>query len=912
MSRFDVAMIAFLIAVSHVGASAPVSSCIVYNRGEEPVVDTTLGEGWGWFVVIGFGVFFTAFTVGITQSEQKLLGTVMSSEMFNTAGRDIGAGLTAAVIVSQWTWAATLLMSSNMGWRVGVSGPFWYASGATVQILLFAVLAIQVKRRASHMHTFMEIVKARFGTVTHVIMIFFALMANMIVTAMLLLGGAATIADLTGMSKIWAAFLIPLLSCWIYTSHGGLKATFFASYIHTTVIFLMLLIFTFTVYSSPGDSSNLYGSPDKVYDGLEQASVYAFFDATQTQSAMANGTMKKFASIGSMIQNDGLCYTSDKVVTDRKCSYKKLDKAAWCCSPTVKPMLGADTYCRKDDKHDCIDISATEHYESTDCNTGAGERCVTSFLTMGSPSGLLFGITNIVGNFGTVFVDQSYWQSAVAAKPRSAVLGFLIGGMVWFAVPFCMATTNGLAGRALTMHPDLGPLYITAAVSGSGLTPARVLAHILGSGGAFILLLQLFMAITSTGSAEIIAVSSILTYDIYYTYINPELKHRREGLRQIFDATIKGFETNGKVAIEKIQALMDQLVKDKFFVQSVPENELISLASAVNDYTEGGAIDVSDLYAAVNRAVSSNNLEGSILLRVSKFFTAVFAIFMGFLAVFLQTLGFSLGWVYMSMGVIIGSAVGPACLTILMETANGFWIGAGAVGGLILGLLGWIIQAYKDSNTVDYDSLGKDWPWVVGNLCAIFGGLLISLVGSLIMPDKEFKWHMLNDRIPLVDDVEPPKDKTTETETKLQTQVKIAAGASVVLTIVLLVLWPIPMHTTTGVFSKGGFTVWVVLEIVWALIGGIVIITLPLYETVKSFIAAKRQKDAIDSATSAILSDGTQLSIIVKPVDNPGSKSETEKDAIDSATNAALSNDTQLSTIVKPVDNPESKAVTTI
>merc|ERR1712167_192258 len=104
-------------------------------------------------------------------------------------------------------------------------------------------------------------------------------------------------------------------------------------------------------------------------------------------------------------------------------------------------------------------------------------------------------------------------------------------------------------------------------------------------------------------------------------------------------------------------------------------------------------IFTSDLYSAVNRAVSSNSVEGVILLRVSKFFTGVFAIFMGFLAVFLQTLGFNLGWVYMSMGVIIGSAVGPASLTILMETANGKFIGAGAIGGLILGVLGWTIKA---------------------------------------------------------------------------------------------------------------------------------------------------------------------------------------------------------------------------
>ena len=252
----------------------------MYERGEAPEIDGVLDEGWGWFVVIGFGLFFTVFSMSLTFVEEKMLGHQMSSEQFNTAGRNVGAGLTAAVIVSQWTWAATLLMSSNMGWRVGVSGPFWYASGATVQILLFAILAIQVKRRASHMHTFMEIVKARFGTITHCIMIIFALMANMIVTAMLLLGGAATISDLTGMSKIWASFLIPLLSCWIYTMHGGLKATFFASYVHTTVIFFMLLVFSFAVYSGSGDSSNLYGSPSNVYKGLEQASLHGIYSAT--------------------------------------------------------------------------------------------------------------------------------------------------------------------------------------------------------------------------------------------------------------------------------------------------------------------------------------------------------------------------------------------------------------------------------------------------------------------------------------------------------------------------------------------------------------------------------------------------------------------------------------------------------
>merc|ERR1719235_805596 len=547
--------------------------------GEGPCVSdsTPLGEGVGWLVVVGFGFFFTLFTVFLSRYEYKTLGTAQSSEQFNTAGRNVGPGLTAAVIVSQWTWAATLLMSSNMGWRVGVSGPFWYASGATIQILLFAVLAIQVKRRASHMHTFCEIVYARFGMVPHVVMVFFALLANLIVTAMLLLGGSATIEDLTGVDKKIAAFLVPIFSCWIYTVYGGLRATFFASHIHTTIIFLMLVIFTFAVYAGAGDCSNLYGSPAKVYDGLTAASELGFFSATRPECellgtcAATGAAYTPFSGLWYMMENAGNCYKGSER-TDKYCKYTKKDKDEFCCSEDAVDALETNKYCRKGDN--CIDISANEHYDTTDCD--AGETCVTSFLTMESVSGVTFGITNIVGNFGTVFVDQSYWQSAVAAKPKSAVLGFLIGGMVWFAVPFCMATTNGLAGRALTMEPDLTPLYIDAGASGSGLTPARVMAHILGSGGAFLLLLQLFMAITSTGSAEIIAVSSILTYDIYYEYINPELKQRRAFLRAIFDRQIEGIASaEGLVPTSSVQLFLDKLVAAGFF-EAAPTSQEVS------------------------------------------------------------------------------------------------------------------------------------------------------------------------------------------------------------------------------------------------------------------------------------------------------------------------------------------------
>ena len=59
--------------------------------------------------------------------------------------------------------------------------------------------------------------------------------------------------------RVQAAFLIPISVC-VYTTTGGLKATFLSSYIHTVIIYVALCIFAFTVYATGSD----LGSPSKV------------------------------------------------------------------------------------------------------------------------------------------------------------------------------------------------------------------------------------------------------------------------------------------------------------------------------------------------------------------------------------------------------------------------------------------------------------------------------------------------------------------------------------------------------------------------------------------------------------------------------------------------------------------------
>jgi len=99
-----------------------------------------------------------------------------------------------------------------------------------------------------------------------------------------------------------------------------------------------------------------------------------------------------------------------------------------------------------------------------------------------------------------------------------------MGGLSWFAIPWLCATTLGLAALALENNPVF-PTYpnrMLAADVNAGLVLPNAAVALLGSGGAAATLLLIFMAVTSAMSAELIAVSSIWTYDIYQVYINPK------------------------------------------------------------------------------------------------------------------------------------------------------------------------------------------------------------------------------------------------------------------------------------------------------------------------------------------------------------------------------------------------------
>lgn len=70
-------------------------------------------------------------------------------------------------------------------------------------------------------------------------------------------------------------------------------------------------------------------------------------------------------------------------------------------------------------------------------------------------------------------------------------------------------------------------IELSSSEVGAGLPAVKAISVLAGKSGATAMLILLFLAVTSAASAEQIAVSSLLTYDVYGTYINRKPTERQ-------------------------------------------------------------------------------------------------------------------------------------------------------------------------------------------------------------------------------------------------------------------------------------------------------------------------------------------------------------------------------------------------
>lgn len=638
-----------------------------------------LPQGAGYAVVVGLGAVFAGGMVLTTFCLKRYNKEIMTAEEFATAGRSVKTFLLSSAVVSSWTWAATLLTSTVQVYSNGVSGALYYAAGATVQIILFSCLAIKGKERAPAAHTYLEIVKARYGSITHGVYCFWGFATNVLVTAMLLTGGSAVVHDLTGMNVVAACLLLPL-GVVVYTLFGGIKATFLTDYAHTVVIVIIMLVFAFNTFAV----SDKLGSPGKVWE------IVTALAETQPREGNAGG----------------------------------------------------------------------------------------SYLTIKSRSGGIFFVINIVGNFGTVFLDNGYFNKAFASDPAATMPGYVIGGLAWFAIPMFMATTMGLTALSLEGTPywPTYPERMTSAEVSAGLVLPNAAVALLGKSGAVMSLLLVFMAVTSAMSAELIAVSTIYTYDIYRTYINPK--------------------ASGKTLIFMSHA-------------SVITFAYIMAGFAIGLYYAG--ISMGYLYELMGVIIGGAVLPSTLTLlsKRQNWYAATF------------TPPFATALSIMSWLVCTKKKYGT------VDVATTFMDDPMLTGNVVALLSPLIIVPVL---TLAFKPQNFDWN-ILKSISRVDEEEELLAAESPVEEDPEKLSPVKSQMSAAAHEIaEQNFDKYAEESARLRRSFKIALAICCALAICLILLWPIPMYGSGYIFSKPFFTGWVSVFFIWSFLTAFTVIIGPVWE----------------------------------------------------------------------------------
>lgn len=322
---------------------------------------------------------------------------------------------------------------------------------------------------------------------------------------------------------------------------------------------------------------------------------------------------------------------------------------------------------------------------------------------------------------------------------------------------------------------------MTQAQVSAGLSAPFAATALLGTNGAVALLIVLFMAVTSCASAELIAVSSILTFDVFKTYIKPA-------------------------------ATPEQLITVAHVMIGVWGLVMAIFACIWNVI----GIDLGWLFLVMG------------LLIGGAVFPAAFAI----------------TWKGQTRAGALSGAVTGLCAGLIawLVTARQYYGSLSvATTGMEYPTLAGNLAAIMTGLIVTVAvSLAKPEPFNWDTTRSINASTLLATPSSgSIGQEENEKDNPNKDRdLPIVrnEEQEMREDElAVEEPKKLRRAFKVACIASFLLTFSMDFLIPIPLFLSHYIFSQGFFVAWVVITFCWVFCSTAISVILPVWETAGFF-----------------------------------------------------------------------------
>lgn len=191
---------------------------------------------------------------------------------YMTSNNAVGFGLSAASMIATWIWAASFYASATSGFKYGLSGPIHYGLWGALMILFIYPFGKRFRQLAPKAHTLGEIIHARHGTSSQMIMAVSNIIGSCISLMVNFTAAGALVSILSPLS-FTQGVLITGLGVLSYTFWSGFRASVMTDFAQLTAMILSAVIIIPLIFFNAGGTSMLEANMWRL--STEQASFYS-------------------------------------------------------------------------------------------------------------------------------------------------------------------------------------------------------------------------------------------------------------------------------------------------------------------------------------------------------------------------------------------------------------------------------------------------------------------------------------------------------------------------------------------------------------------------------------------------------------------------------------------------------------
>ena len=204
-----------------------------------------LNSSQGLLLLVAYGATLIALSFVFTRRRRK------DHAEFLLAGRNIGPLAGAMSIAASWIWAPALFISSQKAFDQGIAGFGWFLVPNIAALLLFAPLALRIRKVLPNGFTLPQFIHQRHGRAVHVLYLIQFLGLQICSFAVQILAGSKLIEQVTGLDFHLVALILVSITL-AYSVLGGVRASIITDVLQMGLILGIALVTVPMVVSHAG------------------------------------------------------------------------------------------------------------------------------------------------------------------------------------------------------------------------------------------------------------------------------------------------------------------------------------------------------------------------------------------------------------------------------------------------------------------------------------------------------------------------------------------------------------------------------------------------------------------------------------------------------------------------------------